>query len=79
MTVYKIEKNVPPPKDALSSRGQPSEFPWGDLAVGDSFAVPPEKEQKAAMSMRNWNNKHKPKKLASRLEPDGGRRFWRLA
>ncbi len=37
MTIQ-IEKNIPVP--APSNRGAPAKYPFADMAVGDSFAVP---------------------------------------
>lgn len=50
--MYAIEKNVPVP--TTDSRGRPNLYPWGQMQVGDSFAVPISAENKVAMRRRLW-------------------------
>lgn len=71
---FKIEKGVPlPPK---RSRGK-TMYPFGQMEVGDSFAIPHKKFASAYKSLQNvpdykgW--------FASRKLDDGTVRFWRIA
>lgn len=43
--MYRIESNVPVPSNS-GNRGRPSKYPFGEMAVGDSFAANLEEKDK---------------------------------
>ncbi len=71
MTMYKIEKNVPPPK-AVRKR----KWPFSELEVGDSTLILQE-ERNAAAKAACWYGKRSGKRFALR-KVDDGVRIWRV-
>lgn len=67
---FKIEKKVPVP-----TRGK---WPFGDMAVGDSFVVPPELKDGARQAAFAYGSK-KNMKFVTRATDEGGLRVWRAA
>lgn len=72
MRKIKIDKNVPlPPK-----RGEARAYPWGDLAIGDSFLARG-KQINGLGAARDWAQKRFKRKFAMR-SVEGGVRIWRV-
>ena len=64
----KVEKNVP----------IPNRYPFGEMEVGDSFAVPPSTSRNnVAASASRYGDKHK-MKFTVRKYKDGAYRCWRI-
>ena len=40
MNEYKVEKDIPIPTIQRFPPHRPSKYPWADLEIGDSFAIP---------------------------------------
>lgn len=71
-TAFEIEKGIPAP----ASR---SKFPFGDMAVGDSFFVPHGNASALSNAACSWSRyTKKPYKFSARTV-DGGARIWRIA
>ena len=65
----KIEKNIP----------LPSKYPFADMEIGDSFAVPPHiKRTAVSVSALRYGDKHG-MQFTVRLMPDRTLRCWRTA
>lgn len=65
----KVEKGIPFPR----------KYPFADMAVGDSFAVPPEVHRTTvAIAALRYGRKHD-MKFVVRLTPDRTLRCWRTA
>lgn len=79
--MYAIEKNIPVPSG--DSRGRPNLYPWSQMEVGDSFAVPVSTEDKASKRRRLASGarryaKGRDIKFTVRTLP-GLLRVWRIA
>lgn len=76
---YELEDNVPPPKDR---RGGNVVYPFGEMAVGQSFFIPcqddqkPHLQTKLAGAARGFKLRHKTKFAIRRVV--GGVRVWRV-
>ena len=69
MSQISIDKKVP----------LPVRFPFADMEVGDSFAVPPEVNRPAInVAAMRYGRKHN-MKFTVRLTPDRTLRCWRIA
>jgi hypothetical protein len=69
MSKLPIDKNVPLPR----------RFPFADMQVGDSFAVPPDVKRPAVtVAAMRYGRKHN-MKFTIRLTPDRNLRCWRVA
>lgn len=69
MSKLPIDKNVPLPR----------RFPFADMQVGDSFAVPPDVKRPAVtVAAMRYGRKHG-MKFTIRLTPDRSLRCWRVA
>lgn len=67
VVIVKVEKNVP----------IPNRYPFDEMQVGDSFAVPPETTRTAvAVAAGRFGEKHQMKFIV-RLMPDKTLRCWR--
>lgn len=67
---YQIEKGIAPPPDRAC-------YPWDEMEVGDSFLVPdrrPQTVKNAAVSRA----KHDGRRYATKIQPGGGIRVWRI-
>lgn len=70
---FKIEKNVPVRSTVRET------YPFADMQVGDSFALPDELSlTKARSAATNWGKKNG-RKFSCRLDGKGGGRIWRIA
>lgn len=75
--MYKVESNIPLPQP---KRLVPTTYPWREMKVGDSFAVPEEKKKALYTAMKVAKDDYKIK-LASRrcIENDATvYRVWRI-
>ena len=64
----KVEKQIP----------LPSKFPFGQMEVGDSFAVPPEiKRSTVNVAAKRYGDKHGMQFTVRRM-PDHSLRCWRI-
>ena len=72
---FKIEQGVPIPSAAHGRKGH-SKYPFGELKVGDSFAV--DKTRGLAGAKRQYEKDHPGTKFVTRATEDGGRRVWRI-
>lgn len=70
---YTIEKDIPLPEH----RGRPNKYPFPDMDVGDSFAVPLDEVSSVRNAAYAWAFRHD-WKLAVR-KTDEGARCWRIA
>ncbi len=75
MTVFKIEKNIPPPPKRA---GRAPVFPFAQLKVGESFVVPAE-QSAAASASAHYNGRKYGRTFQQKRNPDGSVRFWRVA
>jgi hypothetical protein len=65
----KIEKNIP----------IPGRYPFGQMEVGDSFAIPPSiNRQTVSVAARRYSDKYN-KTFVTRKMPDNTVRCWRTA
>lgn len=71
-----IESGILPPVDVGSRRGRAKKYPFEDMNVGDSFAVP--EDVKAEAVAARARKQHKPK-LFSAHQLNGAWRIWRTA
>ena len=84
--MYKIDKNVPIPKDA---RGRQSKYPWGEMKTADSFFVPTKTSKEAEVTKRKlaasaytYHKRNKGTRFRVHVVTEGkklGVRAWRLA
>lgn len=72
-TPYRIEKGVAPPKRHASTK-----YPFPDMDVGDSFAVPTEQLALVRTASYHWGKINGGKKFSTRKYGDGYR-CWRIA
>lgn len=72
---YKIEKDVPLPP----ARGNKNKYPFGEMSVGDSFALEGNEEEfyRGRIAASNYGARHH-KKFSCRLMEEGGLRIWRV-
>ena len=90
--MYNVEKSVPIPTRERGGRRGETKYPWADMKIGDSFAVPargPTKtlqqdkaQNSLATSARHWGLLHGSKdfKVTTRLVDEGKFvRCWRVA
>ena len=73
-----IEKGVPV-ADTLG-RGKTSKYPFGDMGIGDSFALVDEAQVKGARNAAYlYKRKHKGWDYGATKYKDGSGRLWRVA
>jgi hypothetical protein len=76
--MFAIETDVPLP--ANRGRSTVHRFPFGEMQVGQSFALPTDKLRNAAARSANAFSKHNPGyKFVTRAVGDGSFRLWRIA
>ena len=85
--MFKIEKDVP--MSPAADRGRPPIYPFGQMEIGDSFAIPADAD--GYSSGVNGQRRHKVRiaasaygkahglRFATRMLPDGSVRIWRTA
>lgn len=71
---FRIEKGIDLPK---FSGDQSRRYPFPDMEVGDSFAIPPEQAIRIRTAANNWG-KLNGRKFSTRKH-GGGYRVWRIA
>lgn len=84
--MFKIEKDIPAP---LNARGAPAKYPFRQMGVGDSFAIPASDNgfyrrkngvRGHSVQAASWYYSQKMGfKFTTRLLPDGSCRVWRIA
>jgi hypothetical protein len=72
--VIKIDKNVPIPANA----GPTKIYPFTELEIGDSFAVPLNQRGSARQGMHREHRKGNGKRFVSRAIDNKTCRFWRI-
>jgi hypothetical protein len=74
MTIYKIEHDVP-----FTVRGARLSYPFSEMKVGDSFALPVKDQKKVAAAACHHGKRHK-MKLSVRKDPQNKARYrcWRV-
>lgn len=79
MTPYAIEHGVPvPPPLRGKGRGHGNQFPFAEMAVGDSFFIARTADYQIARCAADGYGKRHGVKFVSRLMA-GGLRIWRVA
>ena len=80
MTEYKLEKNVPLPND-LEYMGAKRKYPWLEMEVGDSFAIPEGRHESVRTASAAWVLRHPERdmRFSVRKLEDGTYRCWRVA
>lgn len=80
MTEYKLEKNVPMPLGSVD-RGAKRKYPWLEMEVGDSFAIPAGQHESVRTSASAWEARHPedPRMFTVRKTENGTYRCWRVA
>lgn len=74
--MYKIQKNIPiPTKDA---RGRKKLYPFDDMEVGDSFAVPLIKKRSISCAVSQEHKKHQGERRFSVRVLKNEIRIWRV-
>ena len=74
--MFKIEKNIPVP----SSRGRVAIYPFREMEVGDSFAVPGMKQPVLSnLACQAAKRIGDGRRYSTRRQPDGSIRVWRVA
>lgn len=74
MTNYVIEKDVPIP--APEGRGRPRKYPFGDMAIGDSFEV--EVSREVISPAASYYGSRNGKSFSVRTCADKTIRVWRV-
>lgn len=85
--MFKIESDVPMPA-VMGAGGRLAKYPFGNMAVGESFLIPPDDEgfftkpsgarmHRAQQAMGHWRAKGM--RFSARTQPDGSMRIWRAA
>lgn len=83
----KIEKNVPMPV-GWPERKRPNEvrYRFGEMEVGDSFAIPLGKHNAARLALRQWLDRRRPvgvrftiRRVKNRITGEVGYRCWRMS
>lgn len=74
---YSIEDDVPPPLDKLGHIS-PEREALDKLEPGQSILFPADRAKTALTAAENRHAKDKSWLHATRLQPDGSRRIWRL-
>lgn len=72
--MYRIDKDIPVPRAAA---GQ-TIYPLRSLEVGDSFLVPAAEVKECTRCSCRVGSKRLGIKIATRKQPDGGLRCWRV-
>lgn len=72
--MYAIDKSVPLPE--RFGRGRTAIYPFGEMAVGESFLVPRPDAHNARTAVVKWKARHSGWGYATRSE-SGGLRIWR--
>lgn len=73
-----VESNLPLP--ARDGRGAKSKYPFGSMAVGDSFEVPNGKRLSVYQCAAQWtSSRHLDWKFSVRKTAEGSYRCWRVA
>ena len=73
---YEIEKNVPRPNGVAARQ----EYPFRDMEIGDSFAVPVNLTHKVQPAITQWQRRHTDFKFVTRTDKaEGIIRVWRVA
>ena len=74
-----IDKGIAIPRPRAKARNY--EYPWEDMAVGDSFKVPCEVSSMSSVSTRvgNWNRRHPGTRFITRqMIDDEGKKYTRV-
>lgn len=72
--MYKLENDVP--YTEKSPIGNPWKYPFKNMEIGQSFWVPPERNEVARVAVARWKQSHPGWNYISQTE-NGGRRIWR--
>ena len=75
--MYEIEKNVPVPKTHPTIRA--SRYPFKQMKVGESFAVPVGENAKSVAGAAYAFGKKNGQKFCYRKQENGAYRVWRIA
>jgi len=70
-----IDKDVPIPEQS----DRRTKYPFADMQVGDSFAVPEKQGRGAFTAAVNWSRRHNNAKFTYRRLSDGTYRIWRVS
>lgn len=72
--MFKIKRgiDIPPP-----NAGRPIKYPWSDMAIGDSFAVPRDIRATVVTAARGYSQRHPDYKFIARNIGDETR-IWRV-
>lgn len=73
--MYKIEKNVPVTTHSKAVR--PSQYPFEEMEIGDSFRMPDTKRASVAVLAGRYG-KRVGRKFTVRKQEDGSFRCWRI-
>ena len=73
-----IDTHIPIPHSRRAGAGRAAKYPFAEMPVGGSFAVPPADAAKAATAARIWKSRHpgwdyRTRKTAEEM------RVWRIA
>lgn len=71
---YKIMADMPPP----AAFKTPSKYPFGSMAVGESFIIPIGNEYKVTQAAYRWRERHLPWNFRVGEDKDGCTRLWRV-
>lgn len=74
---YKIDEDIPPPKQGIGHIS-PERKALDKLKPGQSILFPPDRAKTALTAAENKHAKDKSWLHATRKQPDGSRRIWRL-
>lgn len=78
-TKYKIEKGIPIPRDPFY-REYAAKYPWRQMEVGDSFAIPIEEKERIRYAIVQARKRNPEYKFVTRTLPfEGLIRIWRVA
>lgn len=76
--MFIVDYSVPPPADAPVPSSV--KWPWKDMAVGGSVAIPRDMIAKARNAVRAYASRHPEKSFVERRElPSGILRIWRVS
>lgn len=70
---YRIEKNIPIPKPNSQSK-----YPFGEMAIGDSFLAPSEKKTSISAAISSFRKTHPDAFFAQRRVSETEIRVWRV-
>lgn len=77
-TEIKIERGVPMPRRGCGLFGRPPKYPWLAMETGDSFLVTGISRPSISRMACAFGRRHG-LKFATRKQPDGSIRVWRIA